>query len=255
MQEPRIIGHRGASWARPENTPAAFDLALAEGADGLELDLQLTKDDQVVVFHDKTLSMLGMKHRRIAQYRRDELAELDVGSWFAPEYANQRILDLDQVLERYGHRTDLYLEIKPVGELRRPERALRLAQIVADRVAAHPHLHRIYVLSFSDQVLAQVAHSQAHLRCVHNLLQPEELAAIDAPRLQELYAICVDIRRFSPADVARVHQACKHLFSYTVDSVRHLRRAMDLGVEAVISNMPGQARERLRQLPPLDAPN
>ncbi len=251
MKLPRIIGHRGASWARPENTATAFDLALQEGADGLELDLQLTRDDQVVVFHDKTLSMLGMKHRRIAQYCREELQALDVGSWFADEQAGARILDLDEVLDRYGAQTDLYLEIKPVGELKDPARARRLAQIVADRVAQHSHLHRIYVLSFSDEVLQQVAHSQGHLRCVRNLARPEEMPQIESQRLADLYAICVDIRKFEPDDVRPVHAAGKRLFAYTVDAPRQLRAAIDLQVDAVISNMPGRARKRLTAL--LDA--
>ena len=245
---PRVIGHRGASWARPENTAASFDLALEEGADGLELDLQLTRDDRVVVFHDKTLSMLGMKHRRIAQYSREQLQDLDVGAWFSEEQAGARIMDLDEVLSRYGEVTDLYLEIKPVGELRKPEAALRLARVVADRVAAHSHLHRIYVLSFSDAVLQQVADSQAHLRCVRNLSSPDELAGMSLSRLQAMHAICVDIRRFSIADVERVHAANKHLFAYTVDSPRHLKTALQLQVDAVISNMPGRARKRLAAL-------
>ncbi len=248
MQLPRIIGHRGASWARPENTAVAFDLALEEGAEGLELDLQLTRDDQVVVFHDKTLSMLGMKHRHIGQYTREELRSLDVGSWFAPEFAAARIMDLDEVLDRYGERTDLYLEIKPVGELKRPERAMRLADCVADRVAAHRDLNRIYLLSFSDAVLHQVASRHGHLRCVRNLERPEELREIPRQRLDELYAVCVDIRHFEPLDVEQVHEAFKHLFSYTVDSPRHLRVALDLEVDAVITNMPAKARERLDKL-------
>ncbi|MGJ8668294.1 MAG: glycerophosphodiester phosphodiesterase [Oceanococcus sp.] len=245
---PRIIGHRGASWARPENTAAAFDLALQEGADGLELDLQLTRDGHAVVFHDKTLSMLGMKHRRIEQYTRAELRQLDVGSWFSAEQAGARILDLDEVLSRYGEVTDLYLEIKPVGELRKPEAASKLAHVVADRVAAHSHLNRIYVLSFSDAVLQQVADSHAHLRCVRNLSSPDELAGMSAERLQDLYAICVNIRRFSIDDVQRVHAANKRLFAYTVDSPKQLKVALQLQVDAVISNMPERARKRLNAL-------
>lgn len=245
---PRIIGHRGASWARPENTASAFDLALEEGAEGLELDLQLTRDGQVVVFHDKTLSMLGMKHRRIAQYSREELRQLDVGTWFGASYAGCRILDLDEVLDRYGGITDLFLEIKPVGEIKRPEHAQRLAELVADRVAQHDQLHRIYVLSFSDAVLRQVADSQAHLRCVRNLAKPAELEQISPERLHEMHAICVDIRHFTPEQVERVHDSARRLFAYTVDAPKELRMALELRVDAVISNMPGRARKLLSAL-------
>ncbi len=248
MSLPRIIGHRGASWARPENTAAAFDLALEEGADGLELDLQLTRDEQVVVFHDKTLSKLGAKHRRIAQYTRAELHQLDVGAWFGPEFAGAAMLDLDEVLERYGDRTDLYLEIKPVGELQRPEWALRLARRVARQALAHAHQHRLYLLSFSDPVLQEVRRMEADLRCVRNLLQPAELGAMSASRLHELHAVCVDIRHFQPSHLEHLQGGGPQRFAYTVDRLRDLRAALALGVDAVISNGPARAREQLRAL-------
>lgn len=244
----KIIGHRGASWARPENTAAAFELALQEGAEGLELDLQLTRDGQVVVFHDKTLSMLGLKHRRISQYRRDELRSLDVGAWFGAAYSGESILDLDEVLERYGRRTELYLEIKPVGEAREPQRALQLAQAVAARLAAHADLNRLYVLSFSDAVLAEVASSHRALRCVRNVEFPAQLAAIDAAALARLHAVCVDIRRFWPADLEVVRAAGRAVYAYTVDAPKHLKMAQQMRLDAIICNGPAAARAALQQL-------
>ncbi len=245
---PRIIAHRGASYARPENTAAAFDLALAEACDGIELDLQLTRDDQVVVFHDKTLSMLGLKHRRIGQYRRGELDEIDAGAWFSPEFAGERVLDLETVLDRYGGQTDLYLEIKPVGELRRPERAQRLARRVAEAVAAHPCHHRVYLLSFSALVLAEVEICGQGLRRVRNLEHPSDLETMSEQELGRLYGVCVDIRHFWPDDVARAHNAARHLLAYTCDEPKHLRMAMQLDVSAVITNRPAASRARLTKM-------
>ena len=244
----QIVAHRGASWARPENTFAAFDLALEEGADGMELDLQLSADDQAVVFHDKTLSMLGLKHRRIAQYSRDQLTQLDVGSWFDPTYASQRIPDLEQVLLRYADKTDLYLEIKPVMADKQPERARILAQRVAQQLLQHSQTQRIYVLSFSDAVLQEVQRAAPKLRCVHNLEFPKQLNALSEARWSQLHAVCVDIRHFNERDVEEVHTRKKALFAYTVDSARHLQHALNLGVQGVISNRPAELRERLQSL-------
>src|ERR1700752_3212303 len=80
---PRIIAHRGAKHSRPENTFAAFDEALVEDADGMELDVQLTRDGVPVVFHDDELGKLGLKNKRMAELTHARLRRPAAGQWFA----------------------------------------------------------------------------------------------------------------------------------------------------------------------------
>ncbi|MBV9957612.1 MAG: glycerophosphodiester phosphodiesterase, partial [Acidobacteria bacterium] len=77
-----IIGHRGASAAAPENTLVAFERAMADGADGVEFDVQLARDGVPVVIHDATLRRTGLKEGLIAELSSNELARTDVGTWF-----------------------------------------------------------------------------------------------------------------------------------------------------------------------------
>jgi glycerophosphoryl diester phosphodiesterase len=80
--KPLIIAHRGASALAPENTFAAFQKAIDAGADGIELDVRLSKDGVPVVFHDSTLKRLAKIERSVAEFTAAELNKIDVGSWF-----------------------------------------------------------------------------------------------------------------------------------------------------------------------------
>ena len=94
-----VMAHRGYSGKAPENTMAAFELALEVGSDGLELDVHLTKDGDVVVIHDGTLNRTTNGTGRVGDYTMAELKELDAGSWFSPEFKGARLPSLRQVLD------------------------------------------------------------------------------------------------------------------------------------------------------------
>src|SRR5438270_9075286 len=104
---PLIIAHRGASAEAPENTLAAFQMALDAGADGVEFDVQLAKDGVPVVIHDANLRRTANRRDTIKYLTSTELASIDVGSWFnrkyprrtKPAYANEHIPTLDQVFD------------------------------------------------------------------------------------------------------------------------------------------------------------
>lgn len=107
-----VIAHRGASGVAPENTMAAFVRAVEMGADAIELDCQLSKDGQLVVFHDSTLVRTTGRSGFVKDATVDELRRLDAGSWFAPSYANERIPLLVDVLHSLRGRCRLNIEVK-----------------------------------------------------------------------------------------------------------------------------------------------
>src|SRR5688500_16528220 len=102
-----VIAHRGASSYAPENTLAAFDLAIEMGARHLELDVHLTRDDHVVVIHDDTVDRTTGGVGPVAEQTLAELKSLDAGSWFGEKFAGQRIPTFAEVLERYAGRAHL----------------------------------------------------------------------------------------------------------------------------------------------------
>ena len=111
----KVIGHRGAAGLAPENTFAGFDLALALGVDGIETDVQKTKDGKLVLFHDYLLDKTTTGTGVLQETSWQELQQLDAGSWFDGTYAGEQIPLLIEALKRYGTRTYFDLEIKQVG--------------------------------------------------------------------------------------------------------------------------------------------
>mgnify|MGYP001137683610 CR=1 FL=1 len=106
------IAHRGASGYAPENTRAAFDNALAMGADAIETDVQLSADGELIIFHDTTIERTSNGRGPLGDHSLPELQALDLGGWYAPEYAGQRILTVAELLDEYAGRISFALEIK-----------------------------------------------------------------------------------------------------------------------------------------------
>ena len=123
-----LIAHRGASAEAPENTFAAFDLAIKQGVADLELDVHLAQDNTPVVIHDSTVNRttngFGLVNTKAVQ----ELKRLDAGSWFDPAFHGQQIPTLREVLERYGQVARFHIELKDDGSPRTAVKAMELVK-------------------------------------------------------------------------------------------------------------------------------
>jgi len=111
IPRPVIFAHRGASAHAPENTLAAFKLALERGADGVELDAKLTTDGQVVVIHDQTVRRTTGAEGVVRQMSLAQLKALDAGSFFGQQFAGEPIPTLGEVFAAVGQRTLINVEI------------------------------------------------------------------------------------------------------------------------------------------------
>jgi len=111
----QVTAHRGSSVAAPENTLAAVDRAIADGADWVEIDVQEIADGTVIVFHDGDLQRLGGMPLRTVASTYDQLSQIDIGTWFSPAFADQRIPTLEQVLELCKDRIRVNIELKYYG--------------------------------------------------------------------------------------------------------------------------------------------
>lgn len=98
MAHTKIIAHRGSRGTHPENTLEAFQEALKVASDGIELDVHLTKDGEVVVIHDETVDRTTSGKGHVKEMTLEQLKKLDAGSWFNPKYSNARIPTLQEVL-------------------------------------------------------------------------------------------------------------------------------------------------------------
>lgn len=149
------IAHRGFSAAAPENTLAAFSRAIQAGSDLVEMDLRLSRDAQVIVFHDRELDRTTDGEGPAGERTLAQLKELDAGSWFSPEFAGEKIPTLDEVLELFAPtRTGLYLELKiDRGEENvREELVPRVLNVLAGRAVPE----RLFLASFDHPALRLV---------------------------------------------------------------------------------------------------
>jgi glycerophosphoryl diester phosphodiesterase len=146
-----IVGHRGALDCAPENTLASLQEGLRQGADIIELDVQLAADGEVVVFHDDRLDRTTNAGGPLSERTVAELKTLDAGGWFDPRFSGEPIPTLDEVLAWAKDRIPLYIELKYSGS---PGSALATA--VVQQVMAHKMVHQVAIISFEHQALYQV---------------------------------------------------------------------------------------------------
>jgi len=244
-----VIAHRGASRDRPENTFAAFDEALRQGADGIELDVQLTRDGVPVVYHDRTLVKAGGGRRKVAGLDFEELAGLDPGRRLDRRHHGQHIPALCDVLERYGGRTRLFVEIKTREGTGGAERHERLARTVARLLEKMKLEKQTYLLSFDPTVLAAARDESARVRAVLNLKPPRRLTKTLADRLDGLYALSADVRTLTHAFAVALQVWNKPLYVYTCNTRQSAIRALDAGAAGVMSDRPAWLADLFRRDP------
>ncbi|CAN5462675.1 hypothetical protein BH10ACT3_BH10ACT3_22500 [soil metagenome] len=263
-RSPLVIAHRGASADAPEHTFAAYDLALAQGADYIEQDLQLTADGVLVVLHDPVLDRVARGPAAscsglVADQTLAQLEQCDVGSWFNeahperadPAYVGLRIPTMAQVLDRYGADVRYYIELKAATAGSGMEAPL-LDQLGAagllDPVDAD---RRVIVQSFGPDVLRTVHDLQPDLPLV--LLLPATGAPIDPSTLDGVdeYAIGVGppIAWVDGTLVHAAHERCLEVHPYTVDDSTEMTRLLDAGVDGLFTNAPDTLRATIAGRP------
>lgn len=138
-----VIAHRGASGAAPENSLAAIRRAIDDGADWIEIDVQETIDGEVVVIHDSDFMKLTNVDLKVWDGTRDQVRAIDIGSWFSPQFAAERVPTLREVLETARGRAGVVIELKYYGH------AVRLEERVAAIVESAGMADDIVVMSLS----------------------------------------------------------------------------------------------------------
>lgn len=160
LQSFQVIAHRGASGHAPESTIAAYELAHEWEVDYLELDVQLTSDGELVVFHDDAIERTSDGEGAINDYTLEELKALDTGTWFNqenpdsadPAFNGAQMLTLDELFERFGHDARYYIETKS------PQLNPGLEEALVETLEAYDMVEsgRVLVQSFEQDSLLKV---------------------------------------------------------------------------------------------------
>ena len=231
-----VVAHRGAAGAAPENTLASVRRALDDGADWVEIDVQETRDGHVVVVHDSDFMKLAGNPLKVWEGDLAEIRQIDVGSWFDPEFAGQKVPTLEEVLAAVRGRSRLVIELKYYGHDQ------QLEQRVVDIVESMGMADQVVVMSLKLPGIERL-----------KALRPEWTAGLlaatalgDLTRL-DLDFLAVNQKLATPAFIKRAHDSGKGVYVWTVDDGLSLSRWMSMGVDGVITNEPALAKDILAQ--------
>lgn len=216
----QVIGHRGAAALRPENTLAGFQLAIDLGVDGVECDVHLTRDGQIVVMHDEDVSRTTNGTGRVADLDLAQIRRLDAGR-------SQKIPTLMELLDLVAGRCHLYCELKADGT----------EKPVVEAVLSRGMQRDVTFISFG-------LHRPANVKRCSDGLRIGALFA--APTMQDLAAaldlgvcyVAIHDRYVTPAAVERIQQACAAVGAWTPNGLDAMQAMIEMGVTHITTDRP-----------------
>ncbi len=238
----QITAHRGAKHDAPENTLSAIALAIEQGADWVEIDVQLTADSQVIVVHDRDFNRVAGSPLRAETSSLADLQALDVGAWFAPEFRGERAPTLDEVLDLVRGRIGLNIELKYFG----PDRGL--AERVIELVDERDMGDQIVMMSFEHGRIA--AAKTLRPDWIMGLLTAVTLGDV-LSREADFYAVPTSFATRS--FIRAAHGLDREVHVWTVDDPLRISSMASRGVDNIITGYAVVARQVLEERATLGA--
>jgi len=231
-----VVAHRGASGYAPENTLSAMKKAIEMKAEMSELDVQETADGEIILLHDNTTKRTGKKDLNIWELNYDDLKDIEVGEWFSEEYKGEPIPTLKEVLDLVRDKMKLNIELKAnKHEKMLAERSLK---VVTDN-------------NFLDQVIF-TSFKFDEVRKIRALNKEAKVGYIfgKLPENVDVFTEDVDLlsAHYKSVDAEFVKKAKsngKEVHVWTVNEPEDMKRMIELGVEAIITNYPDVLRKVL----------
>ncbi len=241
LAEPfRIIAHRGASGYAPENTMAAFERAVAMGAIEVETDVCLTRDGHLLLLHDDTLDRTTNGTGQPEAYTLDELKQLDAGSWSDPrldwdrDYRGERLITLDELLDRFGATLTYHVELK------KPMRGLVPA--VVEAITSRGLGRRTFIFAVEQEAeLREVKRLAPDIRVAwapEGLLRSAPERAIDACHANGFQMVTLNASNQSRALVEQAHALGLEARSSGIATRELMTAAAEIGCNGMTINWP-----------------
>jgi glycerophosphoryl diester phosphodiesterase len=261
---PLVIAHRGASGLAPENTLAAFELAIALGADGVEMDVQLAADGRVVVIHDTRVNRTTDAAGRVANFTVEQFAELDAGGWFeqrllrrprvralaeraaasagraALQFATERVPTLEAVLDLLApaRLRRIYIELKGVHSDKAP-----LLEAIHTLVCQRQMEREVTLLSFDHAIIKRVKQVAPRIRTAATFgITSSRLvstrAIIKAAGRVEADEVALHYALVTRRAVAALRRSGFAVSVWTANSRLLMRRLAATGVDGIMTNFP-----------------
>ncbi|MBM7691568.1 glycerophosphoryl diester phosphodiesterase [Peribacillus deserti] len=231
------VAHRGASGYAPENTISAFDKAVDMKADYIEIDVQRSKDGELVIIHDNTVDRTTNGSGSVKNLTFEELRNLDAGSWKAEEFSGEKIPTFDEVLDRYHGKTGILIEMKS------PELYPGIEEEVAgeliERNLDKPQNEKIIIQSFNFESMKKM----------NSLLPAVPIGVLTSSKKDTTDQALKDFAAYAdyvnPSYgivtqdlVSKVHSLDMKISSWTVRSQQAADFLLDMDVDAIITDYP-----------------
>jgi len=238
-----VVAHRGSSKSAPENTIAAVEKAIEDGAHWVEIDVQETADGEVVVFHDSDFMKLAGVNLKIWDATMADLKDLDVGSWFSAEFQDQRVPTLGEVLDECKGRVGVTIELKYYGHDE------QLEQRVVDIVEKHDMVSSVEFMSLKVDAIKK-------MKSIRPDWKVGLLMSVSAGDLRRIGAdfLAVNASFANRRFVQTAQSNGKRVYVWTVNDAVTMSTMIGRGVDGLITDKPALARSVLEQRAELSPP-
>ena len=241
-----IIAHRGASGYAPENTLASFAKGVEMGADMVELDVHLTKDDSVVVMHDYNVQRTTNGKGDIEAMTFPELRQLDAGSWYNSAYQNEKVPTLSEVLKLVNGRAKVLIELKWPAKGLYKNLVEKVAAVVRDCGAES----WVILQSFETAYLKDISRLEPHLKQEQLVFGKSALLPVYFDRSirlgqfvpqKEAGSVNIFYMYITPSLLEKMHKLDKKVYAFTPGKESDFRKLISMRVDGIITNYPDRA--------------
>ncbi len=231
-----IIAHRGAAGKAPENTIAAIRQAINDKADWVEIDVQETKDGEVVVIHDSDFMKISNVPTKVWEGTLEALRQIDIGSWFDPKFADQRIPTLEEVLLEAKGKAKVLIELKYYGHDE------QLEQRVIDVVEKVGMSQSVALMSLKPDGIKKARALRPNLET--GILLSKAIGDISK---MDVDFFAINMGMMKPNFVRRAHKVGKKVYIWTANDPVSMTSMISLGVDGVITDEPKMGQKVLSE--------
>ena len=251
LQNIKIIAHRGASFDAPENTLASVNLAWEQNIHYVEVDVKLTKDDILVVFHDETTIRFNQMNKPVREYNFRELFALDVGLFKGAQWKNESIPTLEEVLKTIPANGTLVVELKDG-----PEMENALAQLEKRNVKIWKQLEFI---SFNYETICMAKKIFSTNKCLWLLdLDYDSETSKNIPSNKEIIHKIkqhdldgIDVFAGEMANelfFKTMHQENFEIYLWTINTIEHAKQYLPFSPHGLTTDKPKWMKEQLNMM-------
>lgn len=236
------IAHRGASGSAPEHTFAAYDKAIKEKADYIELDLQMTKDKKLVAMHDNKINRTTDGDGLVKNKTLSQIRKLDAGSHFNKTFAGEKVPELSDILKKYYNKTNFYIETKTPEMY--PEMDRMLIEELNSKVLLNKNKlkkGKVIVQSFSEKSLINIYKTNNNIPLI-KLINDDDVNSLSDRELERLskhmYGIGLNQKIVNEELVERIQNKGLKVHVFTLNKEKEVKKMKTIGVDGVFNNNP-----------------